>query len=458
MATVFITISRGSIARNILGTDAFRILGERGVRRVILTRAWKDQHFRETFGGEGIAFEPLHEVRWTAADRFFVGIHKGLVYNAGSALRDRFGIYDGGGNALKWMLKQAAFSPLCRIGALKDAARRLDGALIPDWSYQDLFARERPSLLFATNPLEDSDVAVMKAARSAGVRIVAMHKSWDNLPKMSFRVKPDVFLVWGSALVEQAVRYQRMKREEVRVVGIPQFDIYHEPGVILSREEFFRRIGADPGRKLIVFGSDGKSAPNDPDVAEIIADFVGRDALGSPAQLYLRPYFALRGEERKFERLAGRPSVIIDRWFVPREIFRDRWDYSREHAIHFANLVAHADVMICTASTLTLDAAYRDKQVVNIAFDGRERKPYGRSVARYYDSAHYAPIARSGGCWVVQSADELREALTSYLARPDLHREGRAWLRQEYCCRTDGQSGRRVADALLSELERVQTP
>lgn len=457
MPTIFITISRGSIARNFIHSGVIKMLGERGMRLVILSPAWNDRDFRETVSAHGattIRFEPLHSVTWTVLDRLLVGIHKALVFNAGTELRDRYGIYDRSEtNQLRRIVKKIIFKPLRNIGVLKELVRACDLRLLPENRYDDLFASEKPSLVFSTNSIEDTDVAVLKAARVHGVPIVAMPKSWDNLPKISFRVKPNRLLLWGSMFVKQALQYQNMKPEQVGVVGVPQFDIFSEPGIIVPREVFLRTIGADPDRALIVFGSEGKVTPTDSDIAEIIRLFIEKDELGRTAQLYLRPYFSLKEEEQKFEKFIGKKHVIVDRWFNPCAIFRDRWDYSQRHAIHFANLMAHMDIMINTSSTLTLDAAFLDKPVVNIAFDGFQTKPYGSSVRRLYDSAHFAPIAALEGGWRVNNADELQKALSSYLANPSLYATGRARLRELCCPRLAQTSASLIVQEIMKMLQ-----
>jgi len=450
MFTVFITISRGSIARNILHSDAFRILRERGIRIVLLAPAWEDPQFQKEFGGENVAFVPLLDQRQNFLDRIIVGIAKGLVYNATTELRDRYGFLSRKETSpFRRFIKRLIFRPLRNVGWLKEMMRQIDAILRPAREYDALFRAEHPGLIFVTNPTENADARVMKAARRHGVKVVAMPKSWDNLPKLSLRVKPDLLLLWGKALIPHALRYQHIEESRIRLVGVPQFDAMTDPKMAMTREEFFRSIGADPNRKLIVFGSEGKVTPGDPELAEILAGMVERDELGSPSQLYIRPYFALRGEEDKFRALAGRPNVIIDHWFTRTAGFRDSWDYTLEHARHFTNLMRHMDVMVCHASTLTLDAAVHNKPAVNLGFDGFTPKSYGDSVLRWYDSAHYANIMAQKGSRLAKNPAELREHLTAYLQNSSLDDEGRARLREQYCFRSDGGAGRRIAEVLL---------
>lgn len=448
--TIFITISRGSIAKNFLHNDFYRILQEADSKIVLLSPAYGSEEFKKLFGGQNIFFEPLFEHKWSALDYFFTGVHKGLVYNETTELRDRFGILNKAEtNAARRIFKNIFFKPLSCFGFFKEAARFFDYIFCPGKKYYGLFEKYRPDIVFSTNPMDDADSYVLKAAKHFKVKIIAMSKSWDNLSKMNYRVKPDKLLEWGKWLVGLAVKFQNMKKENVITVGAPQFDIYARPGKLLSREDFFERIGIDPGKKLLVFGSDAKYSPNDPEIIEMILEWIKNRELAEDCALYIRPYFSNKNDEKKFEKFIGRENVVVDHWFVRNNIFRDSWDYSYENLVHFSSLIKYLSIMMNYSSTLTLDAAVCDHPVIGIAFDGSAPKPFGESVARWYDSAHFKDIVDSGGLLVARSAEELKSAINLYLKNPNIRGEGRKKLRDEFCCGADGGAGERIARLLL---------
>ena len=90
--TFFITISRGSIAKNFLHNDFYRLLQETGSNIVILSPAYQSEDFKKLFSGKNIFFEPLFEHKWSWRDYFFTGMLKALAYNETTELRDRYGI------------------------------------------------------------------------------------------------------------------------------------------------------------------------------------------------------------------------------------------------------------------------------------------------------------------------------------------------------------------------------
>jgi CDP-glycerol glycerophosphotransferase (TagB/SpsB family) len=182
----------------------------------------------------------------------------------------------------------------------------------------------------------------------------------------------------------------------------------------------------------------------------MILNWIDNHELAKECQLFVRPYFAAKGEENKFSKFVGRQNVIIDKWFRRSSVFRDSWDYSERHLLHFANLIKHSSIMINYPSTLTIDAAAFDKPIINLAFDGYKPRSYGESIARWYDSAHFRDVIERDGAILVRSPGELKAAINAYLENPRLHAEGRARLRHDFCYKIDGRSGEAIAKLLLN--------
>jgi CDP-glycerol glycerophosphotransferase (TagB/SpsB family) len=121
---------------------------------------------------------------------------------------------------------------------------------------------------------------------------------------------------------------------------------------------------------------------------------------------------------------------------------------------HLANSLYHAAVVITTTSTISIDAARFDKPIINMAFDGWEKRPFHKSVRRKFTRhhAHYQPIVKSGGVYIVNTFDEMPAAINRYLEHPEYEQEGRARIVREQCQFTDGKSGERIGKALLAQL------
>ena len=57
---------------------------------------------------------------------------------------------------------------------------------------------------------------------------------------------------------------------------------------------------------------------------------------------------------------------------------------------------------------------------------------------------------------MVSNPAEMVEAVRSYLAHPEWHREKRRWIAELVCGRIDGESGARLATAILDFAAQVK--
>lgn len=454
MKTIFITISRGGTARNILQTDTFKILKVSGHRIVVLTPAYKDERFLKEFRANNVYFENLIEPKWTVFDGFLVGWHKALVYNSSTKKRDLYGIYDPKeGSFLKYVLKKFLFWPLSKTRFLKDFFRWLDGLVRKDIYFGDVFDRYKPDLVFSTSIMEDADAFVIKQARARGIKTIGMPKTWDNTSKMLFRTKTDKMIVCGRFSKDEAMRFQNYKPEDITMCGIPQFDFYKNPEYLLTKKEFCNQFGINENKKVIVFCSEGKTTKHDGEIAEMIAGFINEKKLVKDAALFVRPHFMYPDDEKKFEKILGRENAVLDKDYEHSLVFRDRWDYSAAQIKKFTNIICHADIIITSYSSISLDAAAFDKPIINIAFDGYKKVPFKESMVHWYNMEYYKHVVESGGVWMVDNEQELLNAINGYLLNSALLEDGRKKLREYFMYKTDGQSGRRIAETVLNYLE-----
>jgi len=443
------TISRGGTARNLLQSDCFSALKASGNTLVIIAPANESQTFQKLCDAPNVHLEKMVELPWRWTDRMLVGIHKGLIYNKSTIFRDKFGIYDPKeGSMLKYWMRKIFISPFSKSKSLKRLARKIDKVVAPARHYDEIFSKYKPDVLFSTSMIEDQEVEIMKQAEAHNVPIIAMPKTWDNPSKINLRVKPNKVIVWGDYSKDEVMKYSAINEKNIEVCGIPQFDAYRNIDLIDTREDFCAKWGFDPNKKIIVFGSEGRITPQDKDIAEQIATWV-KDGDIENAQLFVRPHFMYPEDLKKFKNIESQENVKVDNSWNRIDGFRDNWDYSMKQISHFANLMVHADLMITTGSTLSIDAAATDTPVINIYFDTPDPKPFNESIRRWYTSEHYTHVLKTGAVSLAHSMDELKEYTKRYLKTPSIRQQQRKNLIEEFGYKNDGKSAQRIASAVL---------
>ena len=455
MKTLFITSFHSLISKNILNTDVLRRLrGERDMRVVILVQENKASFFERHYASENVVIQGIDTSRIAGSKSntffqrlFFLMIDSHYLWYKRVERRDahpsmwawfKYGVYE----AWVWLLSGSRF--------LNRAAR----FFYRQSSSMDLlkahFERYQPSLVFSTDVFDPNDSQVLKEARSRGIATLGMVRSWDNCySKGLMSVPPDHLLVNNELIKEEAMTLHDYPADRITIVGLPQFDAFLNEERA-SREEFFQKIGVDPGKRLVLFAPAGAIlSDTDWQLCEILSCALEEGSITHPVHFFVRNHPNHPADLARFKK---KPDFTIQ---DPGHVFDENpknTELDPNDQKFLADLIYHSDVVMYVATSLGLDSAVFDKPQMMLDFDGEENKEYTKSVKRYHDEDHMKKIIATGGVRVVRGKDEWIAAINAYLEHPALDRDGRARIMKEQLFSLDGKSGMRVADQILKRL------
>lgn len=297
--------------------------------------------------------------------------------------------------------------------------------------YQAQLTAARPHVLFFTHQRPPQLFPLARAARRLGILTAAFLFSWDNLSsKGRMPVGFDHYLVWSRLMRDEMRRfYPDVAPERVQVVGTPQFEPYAYDEWSLSPAQFAATTGLDPARRRILFSAgDASTSPNDPLYVQTLAQAVRDGAFGAPLEIVVRQSPA-EGETRFAALRAAFPEVVWcpPRWVQTRVDHPEPWSQRVPEAGDLCLLKAlthYSALNVNMASTMTLDFAFADKPVVNVAFS----PPGAHDDAQYYRFDHYQPVVALGSVQVAHTPAELIAAVRGYLADPTRDAAGRQAL------------------------------
>ncbi len=459
---IAITVSRGGIARNILKNDFYGLLRERVEQIVLITQASNDKRFIDEFGGEKVRMVELKEDHTDKLSNFFerIGIYvilnlhtkRGVLYNYIEIPKNIIL------QRIKYFFIFLCMWPISKVNFFKKIIRFVDFYFVQLDKveyYKKILIDNEINLFFSTNMADETEVAILKAARKLGIKTIAMPKTWDNPTKRIFRVNVDHIVVWSNYMKQQMVDIQGYKESSITIIGIPQFDCYKNESKFISREKFCELNGLDPKKKIILFGSEGKNVPSDRFIADKIAKAIQTGEINYEAQLYIRPHFAYRNDEDKFKDLDDYENVVLDETNNPSRCFRDRWDYSDKQIEHFLNLLRHTDVLVTTCSTLVIDAAAVSTPSILIFFDekGGMEVPMFKSVRRWYECDYYRDVRKVKSAPEVYSSVEMINKINQLLKNPALFEKERNNLIDFFAFKVDGLVGKRLYDDVVEVFE-----
>jgi hypothetical protein len=470
--TLFFCIPSGTPAANLLRTSVFPLVrDDPSVGRIVILSPYvADRHFVDEFAGPKVAFGDLAPgvpgwlerrfirimqekfVKTMPTDSMRIRVARADLLERAQQREVRYldrGQIGGSIKGPKRLALKALTGPPLSI----DTWFRISDHFTLGRQYADLFARERPDLVVTpTTGLYFSEGPLLGRADRAGVPAIAVDLSWDHFTTKTAPLRRVAALaVWNSSMKRQAVAIHGYRPEQVTVAGVPQFDLYSDRGCLDSRQQFCRRIGADPDRKLLALTTIPPVLYRHHDrVIERLLDEIERGSFG-PAQLLVRVH--PRDDLEPYRRFECRPNLIVEKPFRTGRVAEGSVvDPTGEDRRHLANTLTHSDVIVNVASTIAIEAAICDTPVVNIGFDGPDPRPPLDSAARYYRYDHYRPLVEAGAVRVATHPDELVSLVRNYLDRPELDRSGRARAVQEQCYRADGKSAARVAAFILRQV------
>lgn len=275
------------------------------------------------------------------------------------------------------------------------------------------------------------------AARRRHVPTIGIVGSWDNPTTKGGLYPCSLYVVQNEYMAEKVKALHRVDDQRLRVTGWPQMDIYKKGDVLQTREDFFREQGLEPDCRLILFGlSTKRFGAHEPGVIRHLLRQGDAGIYGDKVAFILRAHPGDRFWRQYLDEFSGRESVVVE---PPN--YHDR--------VHLVNLLHHADIVISTAGTISLDAVAFDTNTISVVFDGDLDPGPADRVANFYRSEHYSAVLETGGTRAVYSFEELDRAIVDYLDNPSADAEGRRRLRKHFLEPFDGKASARLAEIIL---------
>lgn len=331
--------------------------------------------------------------------------------------------------------------------------------------YTDLFERYQPELVIAATPGWRLDRYLLREAGRRGVRTATVIVGWDN--SSSYNISgADVqwAACWSQLQKDELVYGSDWDPAHVHIGGIPSYDGYFRKQWLMPRGEYFALHGLDPRRKLISYASSFVHfAPNYPNI-EALAKLISSDALVEPAQLLIRlhpshfqdkPKIFAEERERVFALEKEYPHVHV---VQPVALGGSLGYYGGEDMDEKASMLAYSDVFVTVYSTMVVEAAVHDTPIVAAVIDSpngwNHPKKFSLSLKEIGDWPTHKRFRDAKAGRVAENADQLRDWLNAYLSNPQLDSAQRRKFLEDEITFTDGTSGKRTAEFILSVLNR----
>jgi len=436
--TLFLTIFEGAEARNILRTSVMpTLLSDLEVRIVLFTKSpERAEYYKKEFNDPKLIYEVVAPIRVRGLDKLFVYLKFLLLRTETTDLR----------RSSYWSLFA---SRLLARPWVRRIIRFLDYYLVGNSAYSRYFDLYKPDAVLLAHLFNEPEVHLLREAKKRGVTTIGFINSWDKVTaRCILRLLPDKAIVFNDIVKNELMEHNEMAEKDIFVSGLPQYDGYFIDKKYTPREVFFNKLNLDPKKKLIVYAPLGRACgESDWDIIDLLYRLRNERKFGDAADLLVRfqPNDFL--DEKELEK---RPQLIYDypgiRFSAKRGV---DWDMNTEHLNHLRDTLHHMSLLVCYASSLSIDAAVFDKPIININFETRKVDSFEKSSIKYYAFTHYKKALSTGGIRMADNEEGLVNWVNQYLADPSIDRDSRKRLVAEQCQFTDGNSGARIGKFIL---------
>ncbi len=442
--TVILRIASQAKVNFILRTKILELLRQEGFRVVILSPFYNDEKFRQEFSDDQVFLEPL-----PAQSRIARVLH--ALRTAALAINHPIMLETE--ELLAWWRRGYA----SKQARLAQKISRLVLKFIPGplrikptfWNaLEELFIRNKEmarifnkySPTIAITDIPDTEILVYCYRRRVPLMLVDL-----NIDALTARyryiLRPITKIaVSGEIMKRDAMAFQGLTADQIAMVGAIRYDPYwRKTPREITREEFLESLGADPDKRVILFGTlPSIIYEYSPDIIKIILQAGAAGKIPEPFQIIVSS---------------------IDRAAEDQEHYRDSFsDYkniifvksaSHQHRDFYQNLLRCSDVVISVGSTLNIEAALLGAPSLWIAFDGDSNgKIKDNAIRRFYEIPYLKNIWETGGIKLAESPEELVAEIAAYSQNRNRDSEKRRLMLEKLFFKLDGRAAQRLLETI----------
>ncbi len=350
MKTIFISSFHPLISRNVLGTELLSFLQKENFHIIILAPQKKKEFFEKEFGDLGIAVEGIDtKIFWR--DAFLRYLSLALLKTHTLDIKRKTEMKGSG----EWLAALIGGNSITQ-----NVLRWINTFLTPRDTFKEVLQKYHPDVVFLTDVQNEMDIRLFVDAKRNSIKTVGMVRSWDNLTaKGVVRFIPDELIVHNEILKNEAITLQNIPEERIRVIGIPHYDRYFQ-GTHSSREDFMKRIGANPKKKLILFAPTGDRYISKNTVDKDVLEILDKN-IGSEYQILVRfpPSDVASGLDGK----KNSDRFIFDRPSLRFKTLKNT-ELTKGEDAHLIDSIYWSELVVAGPSTLCIDASVFNKPVV----------------------------------------------------------------------------------------------
>ena len=332
----------------------------------------------------------------------------------------------------------------------------LDKFLMYDDEYSNVL--KGSDLFVFTTGFVYQDVILSYAARRLKIPTVMIGQSWDNFSTKGYlTIKPDLILVWGNRMREEAVKFNDFPEEIIKVSGPLHFDFYHDFKRTCKKEISRKLLGLNPYKLTLIYGTSSiLGCPGEIDVIRKLIYWVNtspNNVLPYESQMIIRlhPDMVLGVNGQNIDNYIKFSSENVHVQVPKLGINSGFWYFKNQDKIDFSHALCASDIAVNCFSTFSIDAAVFNLPVITVAFDGDQKVPDIYSASRYENYTHIKGLLKKNGVQIARNYGELSHYIRQASVCPKKYERNRYEMLYYLVNKIDGRN----TDRALSFINKI---
>ena len=295
--------------------------------------------------------------------------------------------------------------------------------------YLSFLKKDAPEILFFTHQRPYNLAPLLAASKALKIKSSSFIFSWDNLASKGRMLGEfDGYVVWSELMKKElSYFYPNTNKNNIHVVGTPQFEPYVMDEYDMSKEQLYNQLGLDINKKTVYYScGDVSTSRLDPLYISKIAEFIVANKI--PDVNFIVRTSPAEDESRFIELKQKHPMIIwnFPNWELTRTNHTETWSQrvpSIEDVKILKGLLKYTDVNINMCSTMSLDFMLFDKPVINAVYGNGENGLYDDQ--KYLNYVHFDKVVKSKAVTVVKQDEDFIKAINDSLSNSTKYKKER---------------------------------
>jgi hypothetical protein len=297
---------------------------------------------------------------------------------------------------------------------------KLEWNFFKDQRFNSYFNQYSPKYLMVSLLNTPLDESLIGSAVETNTEIRYLLMSWDHLTtKVVLNNNFSLIYLWSKINQNEVLDlYQYYKKENLRVVGPPQFTIYNSPSSI-KKQTFIEYLDISFSGNLFYYSAAPvvRHSSQDDIILELLHNWKF-DKYPIHVLFKVHPLDTVE----TFKKLSNHPNITLIDNLTHNKIKNFIPTY--DEILFNRDLLFHSNININIYSSVTLEAFLLNKPVIHIAY----QKNWAKNTIpcnEYYNFSHFEVITKSEASSIVHSLDQFIYCLEMCLNNQNYNRKKR---------------------------------